>query len=421
MLLNLLRVLFILLMAAVGWTYLQDESQFLGGQTWLTLAIALSLGVFAISVDILAPRKKLSVFSGTFFGQLVGVFVAYALSFVVRLFVDQIASGFPGVPFAATNKRESLIMFCTLILGTCACYLAISIVLQTKDDFRFIIPYVEFSKQTKGPRPLILDTSALIDGRIADVAHAGIFETQLVVPAFVLRELQRVADSGDKLKRNRGRRGLDVLGKLQQEKNLDVRIYESERYDSKDIAVDQALMSLARELNGRVLTTDYNLNKVAQLTGVEVLNLNELANALKVEVLPGESTIVRVVRPGEEQNQGVGFLDDGTMVVIEHGKPFVGQDVEIIVTNTRQTAAGKMIFGRIPDSQKTGESRSRDSRSANTHSADARPADARPADARPADARPADVTDGDSRPPEPRLPETRSPETRPPESRRSRN
>jgi len=352
--LNVLRVIFILLIAAIGWAYLQDENQFLGTYTWLALAIALSMGVVAVCVDILAPRKKLSIFSGTFFGLLVGVFVAYALSFVVRLFADQLSAGFPSLPIANAGRRETFILFSTLVLGCCSCYLAISIVLQTKDDFRFIIPYVEFSKQTKGPRPIVVDTSALIDGRVYDVCKSGIFDSPLIVPAFVLRELQRVADSGDKLKRARGRRGLDVLAKLQELKNLDIRHYESERYDNKDIVVDQALMSLAKELSGRVLTTDYNLNKVAQLSGVEVLNLNELSNSLKVEVLPGETMLVHVIKPGEEQNQGVGFLDDGTMVVIEHGRPFVNQDVEFTVTNTRQTAAGKMIFGRVNDNQRAG-------------------------------------------------------------------
>jgi uncharacterized protein YacL len=148
---------------------------------------------------------------------------------------------------------------------------------------------------------------------------------------------------------------LDILAKLQQLKSLDVRNYDSERYDNKNLEVDQALMALAKELAGRVLTTDFNLNKVAQLSGVEVLNLNDLANALKVEVLPGETMTVRVIKSGEEQNQGVGFLDDGTMVVIEHGRSFINQDVEFVVTNTRQTSAGKMIFGRIEEPGRNGK------------------------------------------------------------------
>ncbi|MFT3787736.1 MAG: hypothetical protein QM770_16465 [Tepidisphaeraceae bacterium] len=348
MLIQIVRALFILLVAAVGYAFIQVDAEHrpLGEFTWLLMAMSVTVGVIFVCIDILSPRKKLQVFAGTFLGLLVGVLVAWAFSFVIPLVVDQAASRLP--ESLKVNKAE-LASFLTLLVGCVSVYLSISFVLQTKDDFRFIVPYVEFAKQTKGPRPMLLDTSALIDGRIADVGTTGIFDVQLIVPRFVLNELQQVADSGDRLKRNRGRRGLDVLSKLQKTVGIDVIIYEASHHDTRQgEGVDQLLMSLAKELGARVLTTDFNLNKVAKLTGVDVINLNDLANALKPEVLPGEPMTVRLIRPGEESNQGVGFLDDGTMVVVEHGRSQVGQEVEFIVTNTRQTSAGRMIFGRIP-------------------------------------------------------------------------
>src|SRR5438874_7446820 len=243
-----------------------------------------------------------------------------------------------------------------MLIAVCACYLSISFILQTKDDFRFIIPYVEFSKATKGARPIVVDTSVLIDGRITDIAGTGIIESQLVVPQFVLLELQQIADSADKLKRNRGRRGLDALAKLRANPRVDVAIFDPHR-EEPAATVDQRLMNLAQELGARVLTSDFNLNKVAQLRGVDVINVNDLANALKPAVLPGERMSVRIQKRGEDAGQGVGYLDDGTMVVVEQGAGHLGEEVEFTVTNTRQTSAGKMIFGRLGEAPPSPASR----------------------------------------------------------------
>ena len=335
MVLHVLRALQLaLLMAAVGWVYLQHPSQFWGDYTWLAMAVALALGVLFVSVDILSTRRKLVVFAGTFFGLLVGISIAYGLSFVVRLLVEQSMVA-PSVPTPTAQKeflqkREAMIQFLTLLVGIVSCYLSISFILQTKDDFRFIIPYVEFSKQTKGARPILLDTSVLIDGRIADVAGTGVFDTQLIVPRFVLDELQTLSDSSDHLKRNRGRRGLDVLAKLRGVKRADVAIYEATRETESEKDVDQKLLSLAKTLNARILSNDYNLGKVAQLREVDVINVNDLSGALKPVVLPGERMNVRIVKPGEEAGQGVGYLEDGTMVVVEHARPHVNEEVEFI-------------------------------------------------------------------------------------------
>jgi uncharacterized protein YacL len=242
------------------------------------------------------------------------------------------------------NQRKAL----TILITVICCYISISTLLQTKDEFRFIIPYVEFSKQVKGGRPLVLDTSVIIDGRIADICDTRFIDTRMIVPRFVLQELQSVADSSDKLKRNRGRRGLDMLKRMQNNPKVELQINEANPPELRDIhKVDERLVVLAKALGARVVTNDYNLNKIAQLQGVEVINLNELANSLKSVALPGEVMNVRLVKPGDQLGQGVGYLEDGTMVVVEQGRSAIGQEVNITVTSVLQTPAGRMIFGRI--------------------------------------------------------------------------
>ena len=343
MVLTILRALFVLLMAAVGWHFVTQQSAIFGDQyNWLALMITITIGVLIVCIDILAPRRKLAIFSGTFLGLIVGMLITYAFSFVVALLVDRY------LPDTAQEKKVLITGDFNIVVGVVFSYLAISFILQSKDDFRFIIPYVEFARQSKGSRPVLLDTSVLIDGRIADIAETGILENKLLVPRFVLKELQTIADSADKLKRNRGRRGLDVLQRLQGNKRLDVTLYDSSgrtRKDSDD--VDSQLMDLAMEMDGRVLTNDFNLNKVASVRGVDVININDLANALKPVVLPGEKMTVRLLKSGEAPGQGVGYLEDGTMVVVEQGRGHLNEEVEFAVTSVLQTSAGKMIFGRI--------------------------------------------------------------------------
>lgn len=348
-------------MAAVGYFY-ATQTEMWGDFTWLAMMVALAVGVLFVCIDILSSRRKLAVFSGTFFGLVVGILIAYALSFVVNLLMEQfIAPQLNERVDIVASQRQTIANYINMLIGVITCYLSISFILQTKDDFRFVIPYVEFSKQTKGARQILLDTSVLIDGRINDIAETGMFESQLVVPRFVLRELQQVADSADKLKRARGRRGLDMLARLQGNKRIEVIVYDHAPNDAGG-EVDQMLVSLAQDINARILTNDFNLNKVAQLRGVDVINLNDLANALKPVVLPGERMTIRLVKPGEESGQGVGYLDDGTMVVVEQGRSLVGEEVEFTVTSALQTSAGRMIFGRLnngADSGAEGRSRSR--------------------------------------------------------------
>lgn len=193
--------------------------------------------------------------------------------------------------------------------------------------------------------PKVLDTSVIIDGRILDIAKAGFIEGPLVVPVFVLEELQHIADSADGLKRNRGRRGLDTVAEIQELKNVEVIIYNGKIEEIPE--VDSKLLKLATELNGKIVTNDFNLNKVARVQNLDVLNINELANAVKPLYLPGEEMNILIVREGKEHNQGLAYLDDGTMIVVENGKNLIGEKVNVVVTSALQTSAGKMIFAKL--------------------------------------------------------------------------
>ncbi len=237
-----------------------------------------------------------------------------------------------------------------VITGLLCIYLAVLIMLSMKEELYFFFPGAAMSASVASGasklQPKLLDTNVIIDGRIADISRAGFIEGAIYVPGFVLDELHLIADSSDTLKRNRGRRGLDILNEMQEEPDLQVSIYTDYHNAIRgDEPVDAKLVQLAQELEASIITNDFNLNKVAQLQGVRVLNINELANAVKPVVLPGEELLVTVVREGKEPEQGVAYLDDGTMVVIEHGKEHIGETLHIVVTSVLQTVAGKMIFG----------------------------------------------------------------------------
>ena len=234
-----------------------------------------------------------------------------------------------------------------LVVGMFLCYGCVSLLLQTQHDFRFLIPYVEFSKEVKGLKPYVLDTSVIIDGRIADVVDTRVLDSQLIMPRFVLAELQSIADSSDRLRRSRGRRGLDILNRLRANEEVDLHISDRELPEFSGQTVDQKLVLLAKHLEGKIVTNDYNLNKVARLHGVGVINLNDLANALKPVCLPGEGLRVNIVKAGEEAGQGIGYLDDGTMIVVEGGHDHINEMVDIVVTSVLQTSAGRMIFGKF--------------------------------------------------------------------------
>jgi len=303
---------------------------------YIRLFVGMGVAVIVIAIDWLTPKKSLNALAGVFFGLLVGMLISLVMAPVIDMIND-----------LYFHMESEALTVSKWIMGVCICYLVISLVIRTKDDVRFVIPYVEFSRQTKGLRPLVLDTSVIIDGRIADIAQTKLFDAPLIVPRFILNELQLIADSADKIKRNRGRRGLDMLNKLQSSPAVEVEIDDTPPpgVDAR-ASVDQKLVAFSKNCDGRLITNDFNLNKVAQLRGVDVININYLANALKTLVLPGEPMQVKIIRAGEDAQQGVGYLDDGTMVVVEEARDRIGQTIMLTVTSVHQTSAGKMIFGK---------------------------------------------------------------------------
>lgn len=302
---------------------------------FVMLAFVLSI----LLIDVLIPRKRVEVISAIYFGLLIGVLLTYlmnlALAPMFAMLDSMNAEGFA--------IRGGVTLMAILILP----YLCITFLLQTKDQFRFVIPYVEFSRELKGGRPMVLDSSALIDGRIADVMETNIVDTQFVVPSFILQEVQDIADSQDKIRKSRGRRGLDVLKRLQQDPKVEIKVHET--VEDHEKTVDQKLVDLCQEMNGRLVTNDINLNKLASVQGVDVVNLNDVANSLKPRFIPGEHVRIRVIKEGEGQSQGIGYLDDGTMVVVENGHREIGKDVDTIVTSVLQNSAGRMIFSKMYD------------------------------------------------------------------------
>ena len=328
-----LRVIFFLVAAGLAVSLVQHRGM-PEGPNWLPFAVfggILGISAVVTILDAAMRKKPLDVISSVYFGLIVGLFLTYVFNLAMT----------PVLPLDAWTRTVI-----NLVVGLVICYTCISLLMQTRDDFRFIIPYVEFSKEVKGLKPFVLDTSVVIDGRIADVVETKVLDSQLIMPRFVLSELQAIADSSDRLRRSRGRRGLDILNRLRSNTAVDLKIYDRVLPEFEGHPVDLKLVMLAKHLDGKVVTNDFNLNKVAKLHGVDVINLNELANALKPLFLPGETLEVLVVKPGEEQGQGVGYLDDGTMIVIEGGREHVNKTVKIAVTSVLQTSAGRMIFGR---------------------------------------------------------------------------
>jgi len=330
-----LRLVFLMVAAGLGAQLVQSdvlprEPSYLPA---LAFAGFVLLAIAVIFIDVLVSHKRLDVITAVYFGLIIGLFLTY---------VGKLALS-PVLP----EDGSPLATWAPMLLGMVLCYSCVSVLMQTKDDFRFIIPYVEFAKQIKGLKPLVLDTSVVIDGRIADVVETGVIDSQLIMPQFVIAELQGIADSSDKLRRNRGRRGLDILNRLRSDAGIEMVIFDRELPEFEGQPVDQKLVLLAKHLDGKVVTNDYNLNKVAKLQNVGVVNLNDIANSLKPVFLPGEVLQVRILKPGEESTQGVGYLEDGTMVVIEGGRDHVGENIMATVTSVLQTSAGRMVFGKF--------------------------------------------------------------------------
>jgi uncharacterized protein YacL len=344
-LLLLARVLLIAMCISIGtdiFVYGLDSSHLTVGI--IGALLILSLGLIVIFVDTWIKEKEITTLSAIYFGLLLGFLIGWLFWIAVQPILNVYLLNLQ-LTSSGIIRIESL---ARLLITVFSCYVAVSTLLQTKNEFRFIIPYVEFAKEVKGAKPMVLDTSVIIDGRIADICDTGIIDTKLIVPRFVLQELQSVADSSDKVKRNRGRRGLDVLKRMQSNSKVELQMHEGNMMELREVhKVDERLVVFAKVLGARVVTNDFNLNKISQLQGVEVINLNELANSLKLVALPGEVLHVKILKQGDQIGQGIGYLEDGTMVVVEQGRNSIGQEVAITVTSVLQTPAGRMIFGRI--------------------------------------------------------------------------
>lgn len=349
-------------------TDIHQLSAFLGINVKLFWTYTLSFIIFAFIGYFLAPVcmavfiRLVRWFDNRLTGMPFNDLIGGAIGVITGLLIASLFGGsFSDVPLI--GPAISIIL--SIFLG----YVGLMIGVKRKEDlmsfFNFIPKFKEkSSKESKGstkfkesysssPYFKVLDTSVIIDGRIADIVRTGFLDGVLLVPAFVLEELRHIADSSDMLKRNRGRRGLDILNQISKENAIRVEIYEEDINDVHE--VDSKLVRLAQILDCPVLTNDYNLNKVAELQGVKVLNINELANAVKPVVLPGEEMTVQVMKEGKEAGQGVAYLDDGTMIVIDGGRRHIGQDTMVIVTTVLQTAAGRMIFAKPKGMDKSAE------------------------------------------------------------------
>jgi uncharacterized protein YacL len=323
----LIRIAFVLVLAVVGYSFRP-----FGLPSWASAVTGAIAGALVLIFEVRVRTMSLQRLLGAVVGSILGVFGAYLVSLVLR---NSLPAG----------RMQSLLEIFVLLLVS---YLGL-VVGASKGDMLNLgaLGDIFGPKQAAMRAVKILDTSSIIDGRIADMAETGFLEGPLLVPEFVLRELQMVADSQDGSKRQRGRRGLDVLQRMQGNERLNVEIVKTDYAQIRE--VDLKLIELAKELGGKILTTDFNLNKVAHLHSVEVLNINDLANSLKPAVLPGERMNIAILKEGKEYNQGVGYLDDGTMVVVDHARRMIGRSVEISVTSVLQTASGKMIFGKIDE------------------------------------------------------------------------
>lgn len=322
-----IRVVFVVLCAAAGWLVCYTIREW-DAFRFVAVSIGFFIGVLVVLVDLMLKGFSLRGLSAITFGLGVGALIAYLIG-TSPLFAE-------GDPQTIYLSRLALFLIST--------YLATVIALRGKDEFNLVIPYVRFVPHEVDVPVVVVDTSVLIDGRIARVCEAGFLNAALVIPRFVLVELQAVADSSDPVKQARGRRGLEVLNELRRIKNLDIRIPESEVSKRED--VDAKLVFLAQSMRAKLLTTDYNLAKMAEFHGVQWLNLNLLAKSLRPELMVGETLEVDLVKAGKDEGQAVGYLEDGSMVVVNAGRVHVGQRVNAEIISVLPTAGGKMIFAK---------------------------------------------------------------------------
>lgn len=329
--LYLLRALFILIGAVLGSAVALELNP--GQEVLALIRGALPGAAFAallVWMEIALARKFIEVASIVFIGVIFGFIISGLLMNALMMI--------PTIEKWAAGKHH-LQLGLTFML----CFISVIALLHVKDEFKLQIPFVEFSRSKSSGRALLLDTSAIIDGRILDLIDTGIIDAPIVIPRFVLMELHKLADSQDKLKRNRGRRGLEILNQIRDSKKLEIQTPDVHLPNVE--GVDNKLISLAKMMSARILTSDFNLEKVAQVQAIDVINVHGLARAMKPPVAQGEKLTIEIVKAGENPGQGVGFLEDGTMVVGEGCANRIGQTIDLTVKNIIQTAAGRIIFG----------------------------------------------------------------------------
>ncbi len=328
---NLLRVLFVTFCAAVGSSITAESLD----DPVRGLLIGLVFGLALVLVDRLLKGFSLRAFSSATLGLLLGLFFANLL----------ISSQILRYQSEFTQWAARLVVYCAFgYLGT---MLAMR---SNRDEFSLIIPYVRFARETTQHEPLVIDTNVIIDGRIADLCATGFLSRALIVPRFVLGELQLLADSRDNIKRERGRRGLEILNQLQKVREIDLTIHDSE--DDGEVTVDARLVRVAKVLGARLLTNDQPLCQVARLQKVPVLNLSDLARALRPVVVAGDEVELNLVKEGRESHQAVGYLADGTMIVVNHARPYIGRVATVVVSSALQTGAGRLIFAELKENAK---------------------------------------------------------------------
>ncbi|MBU1125775.1 MAG: PIN domain nuclease [Candidatus Omnitrophica bacterium] len=320
----LVRVLFVVGSMIIGY-----QSFDLRGSGIIGLLIGAVAALAMIAIEIALLKVSVSGLSSAVFGLILGLIMAKLV----------------GDAFSLAPLSEYVISTVRVSLTMVFCYLGMAMAVRGKDEFNIIIPYVRLRRQDQQEDVVVLDTSAIIDGRIVDICKTKFLSGKMVIPRFVLRELQQIADSTDPIKRQRGRRGLEMLHTIQKDSGLDISLHEEDFPEVHE--VDAKLVKLAKLLEAKILTVDFNLNRVASIQGLKVLNINELANALKSVVFPGEQMQIKLIREGKEHNQGVGYLEDGTMVVVEDARRSIGHEVKVTVTSVLQTQAGKMIFTKL--------------------------------------------------------------------------
>ncbi|MSR64591.1 MAG: twitching motility protein PilT [Verrucomicrobiae bacterium] len=331
MTLTTLRIFFLLLCSSAGWALSQLQPDW-AARSWMGVGVGICFGTLLIGIDLLLKGFSLRGFSAATFGLFLGSLIAWLIEK-------------SGLFESAFQNDERVRFVATLCIYLGFSYLGMMLAMRGKDEFNLIVPYVRFKRVEEPSQPIVVDTSVIIDGRIAEIMDTGFIDGTLVIPRFVLKELQYIADSADAMKRGRGRRGLDILAKIQQNPRVGVRIHEE---DFPDIAeVDAKLVHLAKIISAKIITNDYNLNKVAVLESVPVLNINDLATALRAAALPGDELSVRIVKEGKESDQGLAYMPDGTMIVVNQSRRLIGQQIIVVVTGALQTSAGRMIFAEV--------------------------------------------------------------------------